>query len=268
MTEALFGEERRRQIVELLNRNGRVEVRQLAEQFKVTPDAIRKDLRWLESRALAQRTYGGAVPPTSVSGFVAYRNRGEPDRKMPLVKAALSLIQPGETVFLESSSYTDLMMNEMDAVPGVTVITNSLHGLAGIAGKVKLLHTGGSFHEEDEAFYGPMAIQTIRQLNVDKCFLRTSGIGTDGRVTTSLSETMELKKAVMAQARQTVLMVDESNWNHWDRFNVCELREMHVVVTNGLPDEMRAKLNRWKVPIVCPTEEVPEPRLKGAIRHD
>jgi DeoR/GlpR family transcriptional regulator of sugar metabolism len=100
-SNSLFNEERRNQILALLENEGRVEVKRLATHFEVTEDSIRKDLRALESRGLLQKAHGGAVPVPRVSGFVPYQERGEPERKRPIARAAVALIQPGETVLIE-----------------------------------------------------------------------------------------------------------------------------------------------------------------------
>ncbi|MBR4382923.1 MAG: DeoR/GlpR transcriptional regulator [Selenomonadaceae bacterium] len=57
----MFLEERQAKILEMLNRDGKVLVKELAEIFGVTEDSIRKDLSSLELDGKLKRTYGGAV---------------------------------------------------------------------------------------------------------------------------------------------------------------------------------------------------------------
>src|SRR5260221_8228337 len=52
-------EERRHQILRLLEHEGNVKVENLAERFAVSQVTIRKDLAELEEQGLLQRTYGG-----------------------------------------------------------------------------------------------------------------------------------------------------------------------------------------------------------------
>src|SRR5258708_21245508 len=54
-------EDRRHQILRLLEHEGNVKVENLAERFAVSQVTIRKDLAELEEQGLLQRTYGGAV---------------------------------------------------------------------------------------------------------------------------------------------------------------------------------------------------------------
>lgn len=57
----MFAEERQNEIVNLVNRNGSVRVKDLSEQFQVTEDSIRKDLTLLEKKGLLRKMYGGAM---------------------------------------------------------------------------------------------------------------------------------------------------------------------------------------------------------------
>jgi len=238
----LFSEERRNEIIAMLARDGRVEVKQLALYFEVTEDSIRKDLRSLEQRGLLQRAHGGAVPRGRVSGFVPYQDRGEPERKRPLARAAVALIQPGDTVFIESSSYTHFMFEELGHLPDVTVVTNSIHGLPVLVHRVNLIQLGGSVHKQDEACYGPFTIQMLQQMNYDKCFLKPAGVADDGKLTTGLQESLAIKQAAMQQAERTIILVDEKDWGKRDMYNVSRIDAVHTVVTNGIPDTLA---NKW-----------------------
>ena len=58
----MLNEERRRAILEILNRDGRVLVLDLARQFETSQVTIRKDLETLHAHGLIHRTHGGALP--------------------------------------------------------------------------------------------------------------------------------------------------------------------------------------------------------------
>lgn len=238
----MFAEERRKRIVDLIRDEGRVEVKDLAARFEVTEDAIRKDLRLLDKEGLVRKIYGGAVLPTKLPEFVAYKDRGVVG-KLPFAKAAVSLIKPGDTVFIESSTFTNLMFSEMPKMDRVTVVTNSIHGLSELAAKANVIHVGGMVHEGDESSYGLFALQVIGQINFDKCFLRTSGISPEWQVTASLQESLALKQAVIKQSSQSVMLIVHSNWNMRGRYNVCDMREIDTVITNTKEASVLDKLN-------------------------
>ena len=62
----MLARERQNKIVEMVNANGSVLVKELSEMFEVTEDSIRKDLSLLEKKELLKKTYGGAVRTESI----------------------------------------------------------------------------------------------------------------------------------------------------------------------------------------------------------
>ncbi|MEK8133153.1 DeoR/GlpR family DNA-binding transcription regulator [Paenibacillus filicis] len=256
MTATYFIEERRQRILELLQAQERVTVKQLSTLFTVTEDAIRKDLRYLESLKQLKRTYGGAVLPSALSAFVPYADRGGAERKLPLARLAVQLIEPGDLVFAESSSYTALLLQEMPLLPDVTVVTNSVHGLAELSRKVKVIHLGGTVHAQDEGCYGFHTLAALSHYNFDKCFMRTSGVSADGMVTTSLPETLELKRAVLPLAKQAILLVAEEQWNCKDRYNVGDLDEWNTVITDTKDPQVWTRLRQQGIHAVGPESVV------------
>ena len=61
-SNGLLNEERRREILAALHRDGRVLVKDLARHFRISQITIRKDLEFLDSQGVVQRTHGGALP--------------------------------------------------------------------------------------------------------------------------------------------------------------------------------------------------------------
>ena len=64
----MLARERQNKIVEIVNREGSVLVKELSELFKVTEDSIRKDLSALEKKGLLkERGCGGAASAPAYS---------------------------------------------------------------------------------------------------------------------------------------------------------------------------------------------------------
>src|ERR1039457_3946195 len=61
-SNGLLNEERRREILEVLHRDGRVLVKNLSRHFRISQITIRKDLEFLDGQGVIQRTHGGALP--------------------------------------------------------------------------------------------------------------------------------------------------------------------------------------------------------------
>src|SRR3954453_23525582 len=126
---ALLADARRTAIVERLRVTGSVTVAELEEQFGVSSMTPRRALDGLERRGLARRTHGGAVLPAFTAHEDSFASRLEvaADAKRALTRAAAAAVQPGESLFLDSSTSAYHVARELlDRGVSATVITNSL----------------------------------------------------------------------------------------------------------------------------------------------
>ena len=89
----MFAQERQQSIAEKIKAEGRVRVAQLAAEFAVTEDCIRKDLTVLEKQGLARKTYGGAVRVRENPHLYSSRDRrGLPDpERLGIVQKAMGI---------------------------------------------------------------------------------------------------------------------------------------------------------------------------------
>src|SRR5215469_288173 len=99
----MLNEERRREIVEMLNNDGRVLVRDLAKKFRTSLITIRKDLESLHHQGLLERTHGGALPMRT--GALQDQTLREKERlhrpeKLHIATAAVKMIRPGQVIIL------------------------------------------------------------------------------------------------------------------------------------------------------------------------
>src|SRR5580658_5683636 len=74
----------------------------LAEEFLVSEDAVRRDLRALAAEGKCKRVYGGAIPLSPAGGSLEHRLLSDVHEKRALSLAALSLLSDASTVFLDS----------------------------------------------------------------------------------------------------------------------------------------------------------------------
>src|SRR5690554_5049807 len=107
----MYNVERKAEIINLLEKQGKVEVKSLARQFQISKETIRRDLAELEREGILTRTHGGAVYnqtgrgagyeyPVSVRGIQRYHE------KNAICRYAAEFIQDGDTVFVDNSSTT------------------------------------------------------------------------------------------------------------------------------------------------------------------
>jgi DeoR/GlpR family transcriptional regulator of sugar metabolism len=181
----------------------------LATEFRVSEDAIRRDLRALAAEGLCERVYGGALPISPASASITQRIKEGAPRKRALAKAASRLIQPGEFVFLDNGSTNLALAHELPAEHGLTIATNSLSIATVLAGRpdIRLLMVGGLVSAAIGGCIGADATEAVRRLNIDRCFVGACAISLDGGVAAFDPVDSIFKEALISASTKTMLMV-------------------------------------------------------------
>ena len=154
----MFLEERQEIIINLLNAEGKVRVKDLSARFKVTDDCIRKDLGALEKQGRLKRTYGGAVViRENIHAIeISKHKTSDVDAKRRIAQAAVKLIHDRDMVFLDIST-SNLAIAELLAKDQreLTIVTNMIDILAILARhpKIHLVFAGGKINKSRDGFY-------------------------------------------------------------------------------------------------------------------
>jgi DeoR/GlpR family transcriptional regulator of sugar metabolism len=180
----------------------------LAEEFSVSPDAIRRDLRALAAEGRCRRVYGGALPVSPASSPIAVRVGEARERKAALAAAAVGLIRPGEFVFLDNGS-TNLALAEV--LPGLdlTIATNSVAIAATLADRLDLqLHlVGGLVDAEVGGAVDATAVLAVQHMNGDRCFLGACSASVAEGVSAFDPADAAFKRVLLASSRRIVMML-------------------------------------------------------------
>jgi DeoR/GlpR family transcriptional regulator of sugar metabolism len=205
--------ERRRLILELLREQGSVSVSAVEELFEVSPMTARRDLALLAENGHARRTHGGAMLPELAAHEDSFSNRLEQDidAKRRLAKAVAATLEQDETVFVDSSSSAYYVVREiLESGLRVTLLTNSVPVMAAVSGgdasEVELIGLGGSFRKLTRSFVGAQTVREIERYFVDRIVFSVKGIEREGDLTDPDPLEADVKRAMIARARTTMLV--------------------------------------------------------------
>ncbi len=174
-----LNEERRRVIVETMQRDGRVLVADLARRFRTSRVTIRKDLEILHVRGLIQRTHGGALPTRG--GALEDRTLREKEKlhrkeKLAVAAAAAQLVTEGQVVILDSGTTTTEIARALRNFRNLTIVTNAVNIAAELAtSSLEVILSGGTVRKNSFSLVGPIAEETLRRLSADILFLGVDG---------------------------------------------------------------------------------------------
>jgi DeoR/GlpR family transcriptional regulator of sugar metabolism len=245
----VLAETRRREIADALRSNGAVTVAELEARFGVSPMTARRDLDELERRGLVRRTHGGAVLPTTSAheDSFARRMKVETEAKQRLAEEAVSMLAPRETVFLDSSTTSYFVARLMiERGLAATVLTNSLPVMELIFSEggpdVELIGIGGTLRRLTRSFVGPFAVRTVQGHFADRLFLSVKGLTETGTMTDADSLEAEVKRAMIPQAGESILLVDHTKLLARGLSVVASVSELSGVMVHGVSTAETAPL--------------------------
>jgi DeoR family transcriptional regulator of aga operon len=245
----MLTEERRRAVLELVNRDGRATIAELSREFGVSAVTARADVNALSERDLVIRSHGGAIRKADIVldapvDVKAARHREE---KVLIGKAAAALVQDGQTILLDSGTTTLEVARALfhRGLQRLTVITNSLDVVNEFARvpQVTVIMIGGILRHIARSFAGPQAQKMLADLHVDHLFLGVDGLEPDiGPSTPDILEA-ELNAAMIRAARQTTVVTDASKIGRRSLSLIAPISSVHRIITDqSLTGEHRSAL--------------------------
>lgn len=246
---SMLPDERRRLIVERLLKRGSVSVSALEAELGISPMTVRRDLDELERQGVARRTHGGAVLPGLSSHEDSFVHRLEvaTDAKERLAEAAVQLVEPGEAVFIDSST-TGYFAARKIVLENVkcTVLTNAVPVMQLVceaeAPQVELIGVGGSLRKLTRSFVGPLALAGIEAHFADLALFSVKRVSDDGYLTDPDALESEVKRAMIRRARRSVLMVDGSKFDRPALSVVARAGEVTSALAAGVTRAALARL--------------------------
>lgn len=233
--------ERRRKIIAKLASEGKVIVSELAKEFDVTEETIRRDLEKLDHEGLASKTYGGAVSKNASALDLPYNVREgvNVEQKQLIAEKLSALINDGDRLMVDSSSTALYLIKKIKDKKNLTIITNSVKILLELADKPDwtVLCTGGSLKKGALSLGGSSAEKMINSYHVDTAICSCKGIDMTLGVTDSNETDSMIKQAMISSAEKRILALDSEKFDKKSFVRICDIADIDIIVTDSRPDE-------------------------------
>ena len=236
----MLNEERRRAILEILNREGRVLVLDLAKRFTTSQVTIRKDLEDLHAHGLIHRTHGGALPAREGAledPTLREKEKLHRKEKLRIAEAAARLVQEGQVVILDSGTTTTAIARALRHFQNLTIVTNAVNIAAELSGTaVEVILTGGTLRKNSFSLVGPIAEETLHRLNADLLFLGVDGFDVQYGLSTPNLLEAKVNRVMVEVAKRTVAACDSSKFGRRSLSLIAPPQALHEVITDrGAP---------------------------------
>lgn len=232
--------ERIETISNLLNKNERVDVNELATLFRVSIETVRRDLIKLENGGLIGRVHGGAV--LRAPGFLKVQAPTASERSMLRVKekvaiglAALDYMPHGGVVILDAGTTALELARRIPVDYSATIVSMGLPAALELSyrGFQSVLVPGGEVNPKTYASSGEWSLRIIEELLADVVFVGVSGVSLDRGFTTSSHLDAIMKHAILSAARQKIVLADSSKIETVFTSKICNIDEIDVLITNA-----------------------------------
>jgi len=229
--------ERRARLLAIINEAGFAQVSSLSEELGVSDLTIRRDLQFLEKEGVVIRKRGGAISRVkNVTMEMPYRIKQvqNSEIKKKIAQAALTCIEDGNSIILDSGSTTFELANLLTQKKRLSVVTNDLYIATklGTNPDINLICTGGIIRPNVFSMQGTLAENCIRNLSVEYTFLGADAIhGKNGIFNVNFEE-IPIKQVMIDSAKKVILLADSSKFSIRGFAKVCNLSRLDCVITD------------------------------------
>lgn len=239
----MFAEERRNEILNLIESGKPVKVGDLSQRFGVSESTIRRDLQELENGGVIQRTHGGAISVQS-SFELSYQEKEVRnfEEKQKIARAAAELVKDGESVFLDSGT-TTLQIALALRGKSITIATNSMDVAQVFSddSSVEVIVLGGSLRKSIRSLVGYLTNEMLGRLHFDKVFLAANAVDPELGVTTPNLIEAETKSHMVRAGKEVILVMDHSKIWEKSMCKICSLDEINLLLTDDGLEESEVK---------------------------
>lgn len=226
--------DRKTKIIEMVNREGNVSVKDLAERLNVSEVTIRKELTELDEKELIKREHGYAIRLNSnrIDNRIAIHYA----TKLLIANEAADCVTDGETIMIESGS-TNTLLAEAIAKKrnNVTIITNSLYIANYLRSytNLRIVMLGGYYQPEAQVNTGPLTKWCAEQFSVDKIFVGVDGYDPEKGFSVIDLERAETVRDMAKSAKKIIVITDSSKFEDESTVHLFGLDEVCGVYTDS-----------------------------------
>jgi DeoR/GlpR family transcriptional regulator of sugar metabolism len=235
----MLTDERRALILDRLRSQGRVLATDLSDEFDVSSDTIRRDLRELDALGMLRRVHGGALPRHGDAAPFATRARRAPEAKASIARRAAACVRDGQVVVLDGGTTTLELARALPDELRASVVTTSPPIALALAEHPRLEVTvvGGTLRRSALVTVGATAVEALKLIRADVVFLGVCGLHPQIGVTTEDLEERHVKAAMIDGAAEVVALADHDKLGTAMPVVVAPLTAVTQLVTDAEVDD-------------------------------
>jgi DeoR/GlpR family transcriptional regulator of sugar metabolism len=247
--------QRKKHLLDLLNRNGQLVAKTLSEQLGLSEDTIRRDLREMAKEGLLKRVHGGAMPALPASPALAVFSEREyisSDAKLAIGRAAAALVQPGQVVFVDGGTTSVCLVRHLPMDLKATIVTHSPSIAVELVNhpQIEVVLIGGRLFKHSIVAVGAAAIEAIGRIRADIYFMGVCSLHPKAGISTGDFEEACVKRAISEASTQTIVLASPEKLETAAPFQIVELTQVaRIIVNHEVPKKLIAPYKKLGIAI-------------------
>lgn len=232
----MLKEERHNVILHEVNLHNKVLTTYLVDRLGVSEDTIRRDLNELAETGRIIKVHGGALSKSFHNSFSPTDVYAPTEKKIIAQKAA-QLIQNGMFVLTTGGTTILEMARALPPALHATFFTGSLPVAYEYSQhpNIDVILIGDRLLKSSKITVGGAAIEQIRQVKADLCFLGTNAIDLHAGLTDNDRDVVQIKKAMIESSTRVVSLAISEKINTAQRLKVCNINSIDTIITELNP---------------------------------
>ncbi|NLX94433.1 MAG: DeoR/GlpR transcriptional regulator [Clostridiales bacterium] len=227
---------RRDKMLHFIEEHESATLKQLHALFpQLSTMTIHRDLEFLAQKGAIRRIWGGAqVVRNAVEAEFEEREQENSSFKNAMAKKAVSLIKPGDSIFLDAGTscfalaklIPDIDINIFTIGPNIAIELMKLN-------RPSINICGGNLNRSNLSLSGQNTLEMISDINIDMAFVGSGGYSHESGFTGGKESEARVKSLVVKKARVVVAMTDSSKIGKTRPFPFAKLQDFHYIIDDG-----------------------------------
>lgn len=234
----MLTEERKSQILKLVEQNGGVSVQELMVLLNASESTIRRDLNDLNKRKMLVKVHGGAVSASrniTVDVSVSEREDLNREKKQKIARYAASLIADDDLVFLDAGTTTGFIMDYLSCKNTVFVTNAIVHARKLCSMGYQVYMPGGMVKIRTEALTGTQTCEYLSRFHFTKGFFGTNGVTVKEGFTTPDIQEGTVKETAIKHTGECFVLCDSSKFDKISSITFADFASATVITDQQLP---------------------------------
>lgn len=225
--------ERQAYILHQINLHNRVLSAMLCEEMSVSEDTVRRDLQELSEEGKVIKVHGGALSPSFSRVPYSPKTVYSREQKSIIATKAVSLIKNGMFILTSGGSTIIELARAIPPHLNATFITGSIPAIVEYMNhpNIEIIVIGDKVSKNSMITTGGEAINKIKQIKADLCFLGINAIDQMHGITDIDWDIVQLKRSMIESSQKVVCLTISEKVNTFQPFKICDITDIDILIT-------------------------------------